>query len=291
MSIPGRQELLISADELAARLGERHLRIVDCRFDLLAPDAGRTGWLDAHIPGAVYADLDRDLSGPITPDTGRHPLPSVAQAQETFSRLGIDADTTVVAYDDANGAIASRAWWLLRWLGHRHVTVLDGGLQAWRRGRNRPLESGAREAERREFRGLVQTQRILTSEEIAGRLDAQRDLLLVDARDAARYRGEAEPIDTRAGHIPGARNLPFSDCLGADGTWLGAEPLRERLSAVLGGDPEAEWGVMCGSGVTACHLAISGLLAGYHEPRVYIGSWSEWIRDPARPIAGQPGNR
>ena len=267
------------------------MRIVDCRFDLLAPDAGRRGWLDAHIPGAVYADLDRDLSGPITPDTGRHPLPSVAQAQETFSRLGIDSDTAVVAYDDANGAIASRAWWLLRWLGHRHVTVLDGGLQAWRRDRNRPLESGAREAERREFRGSAQTQRIMTSEEIAGRLDARRELLLVDARDAARYRGEAEPLDTRAGHIPGTRNLPFIDCLGADGTWLGAGALRERLSAVLGGEPEAEWAVMCGSGVTACHLAISGLLAGYHEPRVYIGSWSEWIRDPARPIAGQPGNR
>jgi len=282
---------LTSADELAARLGDRRLRIVDCRFDLLAPDAGRAGWLDAHIPGAVYAHLDRDLSGPITPDTGRHPLPSVAQAQETFSRLGIDEDTAVVAYDDASGAIASRAWWLLRWLGHRHVTVLDGGLQTWRRDRNRPLESGAREAERREFRGSVQTQQIITSEEIAGRLDAQRDLLLVDARDAARYRGEAEPIDARAGHIPGTRNLPFSDCLGADGTWLAAGPLRERLSAVLGGDPEAEWGVMCGSGVTACHLAISGLLAGYREPRVYIGSWSEWIRDPARPIAGQPANR
>ena len=282
---------MTSADELAARLGDRRLRIVDCRFDLLAPDAGRAGWLDAHIPGAVYAHLDRDLSGPITPDTGRHPLPSAAQAQETFSRLGIDEDTAVVAYDDASGAIASRAWWLLRWLGHRHVTVLDGGLQAWRRDRNRALESGAREAERREFRGSAQTQRIMTSEEIAGRLDTQRDMLLVDARDAARFRGEAEPIDTRAGHIPGTRNLPFSDCLGADGTWLAAGPLRKRLSAVLGGDQEAEWGVMCGSGVTACHLAISGLLAGYREPRVYIGSWSEWIRDPARPIAGQPANR
>jgi len=282
---------LTSADELAARLGDRRLRIVDCRFDLLAPDAGRAGWLDAHIPGAVYAHLDRDLSGPITPDTGRHPLPSVAQAQETFSRLGIDEDTAVVAYDDASGAIASRAWWLLRWLGHRHVTVLDGGLQAWRRDRNRALESGAREAERREFRGSAQTQRIMTSEEIAGRLDTQRDMLLVDARDAARVRGEAEPIDTRAGHIPGTRNLPFTDCLGSDGTWLGAQALRERLSAALGGIPEGEWGVMCGSGVTACHLAISGLLAGCREPRVYIGSWSEWIRDPARPIAGQQGNR
>ncbi len=277
-------------DELADRLGDQQLRIVDCRFDLLAPDAGRKRWLDAHIPGAVYADLDRDLSGPVTSESGRHPLPSVVRARETFSRLGIDADTAVVAYDDAGGAIASRAWWLLRWLGHRHVTVLDGGLPAWR-ARSLPLESGAREAGRRDFRGSEQPQRVMTSEEIVRWLDAQRDRVLVDARDAARYRGEAEPIDTKAGHIPGTRNLPFSDCLRADGTWLGAAALRERLSGALGAEPGDEWGVMCGSGVTACHLAISGLLAGYREPRVYIGSWSEWIRDPARPIAGLQRNR
>ncbi len=277
-------------EELAERLGDPQLRSVDCRFDLLAPEAGRKRWLDAHIPGAVYADLDRDLSGPVTPDSGRHPLPSATRAQETFSRLGIDADTDVVAYDDAGGAIASRAWWLLRWLGHRHVTVLDGGLQAWR-DRGLPLESGPVETERREFPCLEQPQRVMTTEEIVGQLGAQRESLLVDARDAVRFRGEAEPIDTRAGHIPGTRNLPFSDCLRADGTWLDAAALRERLSAVLGAEPGDDWGVMCGSGVTACHLAISGLLAGYPEPRVYIGSWSEWIRDPARPIAGLQGNR
>ncbi len=278
-----RQELLTRADELAARLGEPRLRIIDCRFDLLAPDAGRQAWLDGHIPAAVYADLDRDLSGPITADSGRHPLPSVERATATFSNLGIDARTRVVAYDDTGGAIAARAWWLLRWLGHERVTVLDGGLQAWL-ARGLPLESGAQEARRRDFRAAPDPQRILGTQEIAENLRLHRDLVLVDARDAARYRGEVEPIDARAGHIPGTGNLPYAACLAADGSWLDGDSLRDRFAPLLGEAPGAPWATMCGSGVTACHLAISGLLAGYAEPRLYVGSWSEWIRDPGRPI-------
>jgi len=279
VSVPATQKLLTGTAELATTLGDRQLRIVDCRFDLMAPEAGREAWLESHIPGAVYADLDRDLSGPVTPDTGRHPLPAVEQAVETFSRLGIDANTRVVVYDDSNGAIASRAWWLLRWLGHRHATVLDGGLQAWR-SNNLPLESGGQEVVRREFEAAPVAARVLTSNEIAANLDC----LLIDARDAVRFRGEAEPIDAKAGHIPGSKNLPFTDCLGEDGTWRDADSLRRRLQPLLGDDESVPWAVMCGSGVTACHLAISGLLAGYSEPRVYVGSWSEWIRDPSRPI-------
>jgi thiosulfate/3-mercaptopyruvate sulfurtransferase len=141
-----RGELLTTPDHLAARLGETDLCILDCRFDLMDPNAGRKAWLESHVPGAVYADLDRDLSGPVEANTGRHPLPAIADAEDTFSRLGIDADTRVVAYDDAHGAIASRAWWLLRWLGHRDVTVLDGGLQAWQ-SRGLPLEAGANRGE------------------------------------------------------------------------------------------------------------------------------------------------
>jgi len=279
VSVPATQKLLTGTAELATTLGDRQLRIVDCRFDLMAPEAGREAWLESHIPGAVYADLDRDLSGPVTPDTGRHPLPAVERAVETFSRLGIDANTRVVVYDDSNGAIASRAWWLLRWLGHRHATVLDGGLQAWR-SNNLPLESGGQEVVRREFEAAPVAARVLTSNEIAANLDC----LLIDARDAVRFRGEAEPIDAKAGHIPGSKNLPFTDCLGEDGTWRDADSLRRRLQPLLGDDESVPWAVMCGSGVTACHLAISGLLAGYSEPRVYVGSWSEWIRDPSRPI-------
>lgn len=285
MKVPAREELLVSAEELAAALDDPQVRIIDCRFDLMAPAAGRTAWLEAHIPGAVHADLDRDLSAPIAPGTGRHPLPSVADAEATFSMLGVDADTRVVAYDDAGGAIASRAWWLLRWLGHRRVMVLDGGLQAWQ-ARDLPLEAGLREPARRDFQATLEPGRVLTTREIAAGLDAGRANVLVDARDGVRFRGEAEPIDPVAGHIPGARNLPFADCLRADGTWDDSDGLRRRLAAVLGDDDSVPWAVMCGSGVTACHLAISGLLAGYSEPRLYAGSWSEWIRDPGRPVAG-----
>lgn len=284
MNVPERQNLLTGAEELAASLGDRQLRIMDCRFDLMAPEAGREAWLDAHIPGAVYADLDKDLSGPVTAATGRHPLPTAEQAAETFSRLGIDADTRVIVYDDSSGAIASRAWWLLRWLGHGRVTVLDGGLQAWR-ARNLPLEPGTHEVTRRDFRPSTGRARVLTSNEIAADLDYS----LIDARDAARFRGESEPIDAKAGHIPGSKNLPYTACLTEDGTWRDPRSLRQCLQPVLGDDESAPWAVMCGSGVTACHLAISGLLAGYSEPRVYVGSWSEWIREPSRPIGSGDG--
>jgi thiosulfate/3-mercaptopyruvate sulfurtransferase len=283
MQCTDRRDLLTSSDDLASRLGERHLRIVDCRFDLMAPDAGRQAYLEGHIPGAVYADLDRDLSGPVRPDSGRHPLPDVKDARATFSRLGIDSDIDVVCYDASGGAIASRMWWMLRWLGHCRVTVLDGGLQAWL-ARNLPLEAGAQEVARRDFVGTDDTGRVLTSEEVVATLDTVDERPLVDARDAARFRGELEPIDARAGHIPGTLNLPLAACLKDDGTWLEAEALRRVLEPILGDDETVPWSVMCGSGVTACHLAISGLLAGYREPRVYIGSWSEWIRDPSRPV-------
>ena len=274
---------MTGADELADSLGDPQLRILDCRFDLTAPEAGRVAWLENHIPGAVHADLDTDLSGPVRPDSGRHPLPAPERAVETFSRLGIDADTRVVAYDDAGGAIASRAWWLLRWLGHGRVTVLDGGLQAWR-ARNLPLESGRTEVARRNLKPAPGLTRLVTSNEV----EAIPSCPLIDARDAARFRGESEPIDAKAGHIPGSKNLPYIDCLHEDGTWRDADSLRQRLQPLLGDDERAPWAVMCGSGVTACHLAISGLLAGYSEPAVYVGSWSEWIRDPARPIG--PGD-
>ena len=284
-----RQEVLTRAGELAADLGGPNLRIVDCRFDLMAPESGQQAYREGHIPGAVYAHLDKDLSGPVTPDSGRHPLPALEDAEGLFSRLGIDADTNVVCYDSAGGAVASRAWWLLRSLGHRMVTVLDGGLQAWQ-ALGLPVEPGTQSVARREFNGREDPGCVLTTPEIVADLAAAGRCVLVDARDAVRFRGEQEPIDTRAGHIPGSVNLPFSACLGEDGTWLDADSLRSLLLPILGEDADVPWAVMCGSGVTACHLVISGHLAGYSEPRVYVGSWSEWIRDPARPIGpGDPG--
>ncbi len=278
---------LISVAELESRLEERNLRIVDCRFELTQPNAGREAYLAGHVPGAVYADLDADLAGPIGPATGRHPLPDADTLAQTFGRLGIGNRTHVVVYDDWSGALAARAWWLLRWLGHEQVQLLEGGIAKWSLARE--LETGAVTVAPEIFRASPDKRRVLAIEEIIALSGDSGSLRLVDARDAARYRGENEPIDKVAGHIPGAISLPYSELQHDDGTWLQRDELRQRLAESLGDDLEAPWCVMCGSGVTACHLAISGSLAGVREPRLYVGSWSEWITDPARPVVTGPG--
>jgi thiosulfate/3-mercaptopyruvate sulfurtransferase len=278
---------LIGTAELQSLLHDRELRIVDCRFELLRPEAGRAGYLEAHIPGAVYADLDRDLAGPIGTNTGRHPLPDVASAVSTFSSLGIDQSTRVVVYDDASGAVAARAWWLLRWLGHDRVALLNGGFAEWVAQRL-PIESGQVDTEPRKFEPAPRVELVIGTEEILAAVNSETDLRLVDARDRTRFLGEAEPIDAVAGHIPGARNLPYPANLDDSGLWKSPERLADGLAKVLGETPDTPWAVMCGSGVTACHLVLAGLLAGYREPRVYVGSWSEWITDPVRKIATGP---
>lgn len=275
---------LIAASELQNRLNEPDLRVIDCRFDLMNPQAGRLAWLDGHIPGAVYAHLDQDLAGPVSNHTGRHPLPETAAACDTFSRLGIDNETTVVVYDSGNGGIAARAWWLLRWLGHQRVAVLDGGIAAWNEG-GYALESGTSAVEPRTFTGVANDERVITTAEILAKGDAIAELNIVDARDATRFSGALEPIDPVAGHIPGTRNLPFAAALQENGCWRSPRELDDMWTSRLGEHPEGGYGVMCGSGVTACHLVLSACLAGRPEPRLYVGSWSEWIRDPGRPVA------
>ena len=274
---------LISVADLRQRLGEPHLRIVDCRFDLMEPSKGRELWRSGHVPGAVYADLDQDLSGPVTADSGRHPLPDVETAAETLGRLGIDNSSSVVVYDADSGGLAARAWWLLRWLGHERVVLLDGGLQAWHRA-GLSVEQGEVAVEFRTFKAVPKVDWLMTTKDIAELIHSGADPRLVDARDSARFRGEVEPIDTVAGHIPGAKNLPFGANLSSEGLWKSPAELRALLEDVLGTQPGAPWSVMCGSGVTACHLVLAARLAGIHEPRLYVGSWSEWIRDPSRPV-------
>lgn len=276
------RHFVVTAAELNDSLAESGLRIVDCRFDLCDPGAGRSLHMQGHIPGAVYADLDRDLAGPSGEGAGRHPLPAIPDIENTLSRLGIDGNSQVVLYDDSSGALAARAWWLLRWLGHDEARVLDGGYAAWLRA-GFAVERGEARAPRRQFRAHVRPELVATTGEIEAAGAAS--LRLVDARDASRFSGEEEPIDAIAGHVPGAVNLPFADCIDESGCWRPAAELRERLEAVLGGDADRPWTVMCGSGVTACHLVISALLAGRREPRVYVGSWSEWISDRGREIA------
>ena len=288
MATKARSELLISAAALESEREQGEVAIVDCRFDLLDTDKGFRDYADAHIPGAVFADLDRDLSAPVTAETGRHPVPDIEGLATTFGRLGIDRSTPVVVYDEHGGALAARCWWLLRWLGHEQVRLLDGGLASWRR-RNLPLQAGITTAAPKRFDAAPLRGKLFTLQELLDNGASADGLNLIDARDAARFRGEAEPIDPVAGHIPGATNLPYSATLREDGTWQSDQAIREVWASAIGTNRKTATAVMCGSGVTACHLVLSALLAGYREPRVYIGSWSEWIRDPARPVAtGQP---
>jgi thiosulfate/3-mercaptopyruvate sulfurtransferase len=282
---------LISGQELLSRMGDPNLRIVDCRFDLADPGAGRWAYQNGHIPGAVFADLDMDLSAPVTGESGRHPLPATNALAKTFGRLGIDDATQVVVYDANDGALAARAWWLLKWLGHDRVRLLDGGIDHWVASA-RAVRKGDEQASSRSFVARPCNDRVLTTAELAGDLDGTARLRLIDARDAARFRGEVEPIDPVAGHIPGSLNLPYSVSLNDDGTWKARAALEAIWLAVLGEDRSAPWSAMCGSGVTACHLAISATEAGFEEPRLYVGSWSEWIRDPGRPVGlGEGPNR
>ena len=276
--------ILLVAKELAARLGDSHLAVIDCRFDLADPGAGQRQYEAAHIPGAVFLDLDEDLASPVTRDTGRHPLPEPAAIAAKLGECGISNSDNIVVYDGGNGSLAARAWWILRWLGHDAVRLLDGGFAHWQ-ALGLPTEAGETRQEPVVFHGRPHPGLVLTTGELEANQQTIHEYRLLDARDRTRFNGEQEPIDPVAGHIPGAISMPFTDFLRPDGTWLPLESRSQRLRKVLGSDPEMAWSVMCGSGVTACHLAISGLEAGYCEPRVYVGSWSEWIRDPDRPIA------
>ena len=273
---------LITAATLQAHLDDPDWVVVDCRFNLADPAAGRRAYQAGHIPGARYAHLDEDLSAPVTATTGRHPLPDPARLAATLGAWGIGPGTQVLAYDDLGGMLAAaRLWWLLRWLGHTAVAVLDGGLPAWTRA-GLPLSTDVPVIAARTFIARPDDRLWLTVEQVQG-LPAHE--LLLDARGAARYRGEMEPIDPVVGHIPGALNLPTESNLAADGCFLPAAALRARFAALLGERPAARVVHSCGSGVTACHNLLAMEVAGLSGSRLYAGSWSEWIRDPQRPVA------
>lgn len=289
-NVMARADFLIGTEELRLRLNDPGWRVADCRFELTEPGQGYAGYLDGHIPGAVYAHLDRDLAGPVTPATGRHPLPRPDVFTATLGKWGISRDTRVVVYDQAGGAIAARLWWMLRWwLWHESVVMLDGGFDAWRRA-GLEIETGIPPIAQTAYVGTAHNRSIVTTDELECLLRAQAEPL-IDAREAARYAGFREPIDAAAGHVPGARNFPFKTSLKADGTWRSQEELETAWSGILHGDRGRAWITMCGSGVTACHLALSAEMAGFRPPRLYAGSWSEWIRDPGRPVAAADGAR
>jgi len=274
---------LISATDLAAHVNDPHWLIVDCRFDLARPDAGETTFRMGHIPRAVYAHLDRDLSGPITPGTGRHPLPTPDKLASTLGGWGLTPGMQVVAYDADTGAYAARLWWLVRWAGHPAAAVLDGGFKSWvDAGLPVSTSVDTRSATKVDVR--ADRDSWLSTDEVAERV-ARAEWRLLDARAPERFAGCVEPIDAVAGHIPGARNHPFATDLAPDGRFLDQNELRRRFDASQQGVQDDRTIVMCGSGVTACHLLLGMEVAGKTGAKLYAGSWSEWIRDPRRPVA------
>jgi len=279
---------IISAEDLRDNLDDPDWAIVDCRFYLLEPEKGFQEYLESHIPGAIYAHLDRDLSGQVIPGaTGRHPLPDSEAFAERLAMWGIDNSLQVIIYDNKGGALGARLWWMLRWLGHERVAVLDGDWRAWI-DKGYPVESGEVTRERREFQA-VEHPEYIADVSMVERIREDDNYLLLDARSAQRYWGLEEPIDSIAGHIPGAVTAPYENNLTAEGYFLNSHELKERFELLLDGVPPSQMVVYCGSGVTSIHNLISMVEAGYEMGLLYPGSWSEWITDPNRPVG--PGGK
>ncbi|MFZ0157854.1 MAG: sulfurtransferase [Kineosporiaceae bacterium] len=272
-------DVLIDVARVAGLLGTPGLVLLDVRWALGDPH-GHAQYLSGHVPGAVFVDLDRDLAAPPSPAHGRHPLPALSDLQASARRWGITSRSRVVVYDDSAAMAAARAWWLLRWAGLTQVEIMDGGLEAWRAARL-PLEPGKVTPGPGDV-VLDPGHLPVLDADGAARL-AAGDGVLLDARAGERYRGEVEPIDPKAGHIPGAVGAPTADNLGPQGRFLPGPGLRQRFAA-LGVDDRTEAGVYCGSGVTAAHQVAALAVAGF-EAALYPGSWSQWSNDPARPVA------
>ena len=273
--------ILLSATQLESLAANDGCVIVDCRFDLADPGAGHKAWLKGHIPGARYAHLDHDLSSPIQAHTGRHPLPGTGDFAAFLSRIGWSENRLLVAYDEGPGAFAVRLWWLMRYFG-QPAALLDGGLKAWQAAAY-PLETGDTTNRQSPLPGLEPDESMTVSSEVLARSLA--DYRLVDARTSERFSGQEEPLDTKAGHIPGALNRPFGSNLRLDGRFRDPVELKQEFETLLGDAAPDRVLHSCGSGVTACHNLFAMELAGVGGSRLYAGSWSEWIRDPSRPVA------
>ena len=278
---------LVQAEDLAAALGNEDLVVIDCRHSLADPEQGAGEYRRGHVPGAVHAQMDRDLSGPLRPGSGmgRHPWPSAARLCERLGAWGVTQHHQVVAYDGGDGAFAARLWFLLRALGHARVAVLDGGWARWRT-LGLPADTAIHPPAPARYVAEFDTQWLLDADGVQAHLAAGG--LLLDARAGERFRGEVEPIDRVAGHVPGAVSRPFSDSLAADGRLRPPEELRGGFERLMQGRTPAEVVVMCGSGVTACHHLLAMASAGLPGARLYTGSWSGWIDAPDRPVATGP---
>jgi thiosulfate/3-mercaptopyruvate sulfurtransferase len=277
-----KNEILIAPNRLDELIRAGECTVVDCRFDLADPEKGRDAWRAGHIPGAVYAHLDEDLASPIGAMTGRHPLPEAGVFSEFLASAGWVPGRLLVAYDDGSNAISVRLWWLMRFFGHP-AALLDGGLAGWL-GAGLPLEAGAVNVRRGPDTRLEPAANMTkSSEDVLAQLEAG-GMILLDARASERYSGAVEHLDVRAGHIPGALNRPFGENLDSRGRFKAPRRLRAEFEDLLGARGSGEVVHSCGSGVTACHNLFAMELAGLNGTWLYPGSWSEWIRDPARPI-------
>jgi thiosulfate/3-mercaptopyruvate sulfurtransferase len=273
---------LIDVAELASHHNDPVWIIIDCRFDLADSEAGRRAYTRGHIPGARYAHLNDDLSSPITPVSGRHPMPDPVALGKKLGAWGVNASKQVVVYDDAGGAMAGRLWWLLRWLGHDAVALLNGGLKAWQAAGLR-LSDKPPEVTQTEFQPQQKDELYVTSARVE-QLRTDNNYRIVDARAPQRFSGEVEPLDKVAGHIPGAINMPWDNNVQTDGTFKSRDALRKQFEQQLGNVSPDHVIHSCGSGVTACHNIIAMEYAGLPGAKLYAGSWSEWISDPTRPV-------
>lgn len=280
-------KMLLSVPELQALQNAGDCIIVDCRFDLADLEAGYENYLDSHIPGAVYAHLDDDLSDPVSGSSGRHPLPDAGKFAEFLARSGWRPGKLLVAYDDAGGAIAARLWWLMKYFGQDCAALLDGGIPAWWAA-GCDVESGQSKIKPVEVTALQGHEELeVSTAEVMARIK-RKEIVLADARANERFIGRVEPIDKLAGHIPGSMNYPYNRNLNANGTFKFLDEIRHGLQELCGNKGPDQLVHMCGSGVTACQNLFSAELVGLKGSTLYVGSWSEWIRDPSRPIGKLP---
>ncbi|MDO4725204.1 MAG: sulfurtransferase [Comamonadaceae bacterium] len=291
------QSHLIDVSELSALLAQAQppgrCVLIDCRFDLAQPEWGEAAYRRGHLPGAIYLSLDADLSAPVTGSNGRHPLPAPESFAATLGRMGVGNESLVVVYDQGVAMMAARLWWMLRWIGCNHVRVLDGGLAAWQAA-GLPLESSSREpakvqepSEAESFDVNLQPDMLRSADQVLQALGHSEQILL-DARAEERFRGEVEPLDPVAGHIPGALNRPFMQNLMPDGRFKTVPQLRREFEALLQGRPAAQLVHQCGSGVSAAVNMLAMEIAGLSGSSLYAGSWSEWVSDPRRPVTTGP---
>lgn len=277
---------LISTEQLASHLGDPSWAILDCRYDLNHEHWGEEQYRTAHVPGAVYVSLGHDLAGPKDGRNGRHPLPAHDAIVATFGRLGIAPGVQVIAYDQDAGMYASRLWWMLRYMGHDAVAVLDGGFSTWTR-EGRPTRDGVEPRAAATFVGKPRPEMRLSANQVWAGL-GDPSVVLVDARGPSRFEGKEEPLDRVAGHIPGARNHYYQWNMGPDGRLLPADALREKFTQLFGDTPPSKVTMYCGSGVSACHNLLALERAGLTGVRLFPGSWSEWSSDPDKPVETGP---